>query len=225
MEQLSKPIKRKITQDWQSCFPAMSIFRSMWLLKRNGPILTGIALDGNRDNTTYRVIVHVHNLLVPTGFVSLTLWSPLQNRRGTYHESLTLRRHSLEFLDACNRLRDESPVPLTPNLDLKQIILAYEKYIADGRFLISAPIFLYRDVITLLTWCGKTKDATAALDRFIAEMSELDERNFHQVGGRVSFVRSLETILTNPELLSGIYGEQMCLLKVDILPDFGFQCL
>ena len=84
----------------------MSIFRPMWLLKRNGPILTGIALDGNRDNTTYRVIVHVHNLLVPTGFVSLTLWSPLQNRRGTYHESLTLRRHSLEFLDACNRLRE-----------------------------------------------------------------------------------------------------------------------
>lgn len=224
MEKLSIKAKTRITRDWQHCLPSMTVFRPMWLLKRNGPLLTGIALDGNRDNSAYRVIVHSHNLLVKTDFVSLTLWSPLQNARGTYHEEITLRGHEEKLPAACERLRSQSPLPLTDSLGLSEGISAYELYIKEKKFLVGMPIFMFQDIISLLVWCKRISEAEKALNKFVAEMMGWNEKVFFQVGGREAFFTKLRDLIERPEELLSIFSDQLRLLKVESIPDYGLSC-
>lgn len=195
----------------------------MWLLKRNGPLMTGVALDGNSDNTEYRVVVHTHNLLRRSNFISLTLWSPLQNARGTFHESITLRGHESRWQEACKRLKVQSPVPLNDELNLSTAIAAYNRYISQKRFLIGTPKFLFEDMISLLIWCDRKDEARDTLSGFIVEMSKWDDDDFQSVGGREVFYETLRGIADQREPLGEIYEEQIELLGVGAIPDYGLM--
>ena len=224
MEKLTTTRKLEITREWQSYFPSLTVFRSMWLLKRNGPLLTGIALDSNRSNTAYRIIVHTHNLAVKADAVSLTLWTPLQNAHDTYHEAITSRSHSAKISEAAERLKSQAPISLTEELQLSEATAAYLKYIKSKKFLIGTPKFLYRDILTLLTWCGRKTEAESYLARFLQAMSSWDAAVLDQVGGRDYFFAQLGELVNNPEDLVTTCANQLILLKVSRVPDYGLKC-
>lgn len=224
MEKFGKQIERRVTEDWCRCFPAMKAYKSMWLLKRNGPLLVGICLEENRDSTTYRIIPHVHNLTRPSTFVSLTLWLPLYDKRNYYYQSVTVKTHDNIFEDACERLHRHSLFPLSERLTLTQILSAYKKYIGLDTLTSKYPLTLFDDIIRLLIWCGKTDEAKNKLSEFMKTMSMWDSSVFKTSTELADFSDSLSEIIDLPSKLEDICEEQSELLKVNNLPDYGFGC-
>src|SRR5687767_11517160 len=109
---LSTSIKRQITEDWVKCFPALGIYKPMWLLRRTGPLLQGICLNRDSANDAYRPTFHVHNLAKNLPFVSLTLSAPLRTVKTGTPETIRAAFHKERFVDASDRLRRQTQVPL-----------------------------------------------------------------------------------------------------------------
>ena len=156
---LTLQIKKQITQDWLKLFPEMVVYKPMWLIKRNGPLLVGVCLERVLGNTAYCPVIHIHNLCRPKGFISLTLWNPLQNKRGTYYQTINVKSHTSSFEDAGKRLRQQSIFPISEKLTLSEILLAYQKYLMLNMQDSKYPIFIYEDIISLRVWCGKRREA------------------------------------------------------------------
>ena len=70
---LTGSARNRITTDWQRCFPHLGVRKPMSLLKRNGPLLIGIYLDGTRSNDVYVPLFHVHALMWPSSDMALKL--------------------------------------------------------------------------------------------------------------------------------------------------------
>jgi hypothetical protein len=224
MQKFRKADREKIMSDWRACVSSMRLFKSMMLMKRNGPILVGLWLKENRGNTYYTVNPFVHNLLTPTGFVSLKLMYPLKNKRNTYQDDFTLKSHDREFPDACKRLHKQTLFPLTEELTLGQIISAFDLSI-ERKLTLDSHDHLYEDILRLLTWCGQTVEATKRLPKYIQIMSEWDERLFDRDGGRNTVFDRFYEILEKPKQLEDVYEQQLELLKLKKIPDYGFSCL
>ena len=222
MQKFKKADREKIMHDWLSCVPAMRKERSMSLMKTNGPLLVGLYLRENRANTSYIVIPHVHNLTRPFGAVSLTLAYPLRNKRNTYQDDFTLKSHYREFPDACERLHKQTLFPLTHDLALDQILGAYDRAIED-KLTLDSPETLYEDILSLLSWCWKTDEAKKRFDYYTKEIMCWDEDAFRGEGGRDSFINRLAEIVDNPARLRDVREEQISLLKLDRLPDYGLR--
>lgn len=223
MQKFKKADRERFMSDWRKCLPAMRVYKSMMLMKRNGPILVGLWLKENRANTNYTVNPFVHNLVRPTGFVTLTLRYPLRTKRNTYQDDFTLKSHDREFPDACKRLHSQTIFPLGENLSLSEIINAYDTAM-QRKLVIDSLEFLYEDILCYLTWCGKRTEAEKRLTKYIRMMSEWEERIFERDGGRNAFFDRLVEIVENPYKHRDICEEQIKILKVDKLPDYGLTC-
>lgn len=56
---LTQYLQDKITEDWARLLPGLGIYKPMRLLRRVGPMLTGICLDRDSGNEAYRPTFHV----------------------------------------------------------------------------------------------------------------------------------------------------------------------
>ena len=216
--------KRTVTRDWLDYFPAMVSYKPMWLLKRNGPLLLGICLDGNRDNTSYRVIPHVHNLSRESNFISLTLWNPLPDERNYYHQSITVKSHKRVFVDACLRLQKLSLFPLTNDLSLSRILLAYETYLGLDMPTTKYPILLYDDIIRLLVYCDRIAEAKTRLASYLRIMSRWPDTAFKNPQELTQFSDGMKEIIEAPSRLESICEAAIIQLKVERIPDYGLVC-
>lgn len=185
-------------------------------------MLTGLYLEENRGNEYYVVIPHVHNLSRPTDSVTLTLSYPLRNNRNTYQDDFTLKSHDRKFPDACKRLYDQTLFPLGEELSLAQILGAYEIYLERKLSFITKS--LYVDPVCYLTWCGKIDEAKRMAEKNINILDDWEDRSFLHDGGKQAFFNSVAEVPENPDKLREIYEEQIKLLKVDKLPDYGLIC-
>lgn len=224
MQKFTKPDREKILSDWRSCVPAMRPYKSMWLAKRNGPLIVGLCLKENRANTSYTVVPHVHNLTRPFGVVSLTLSFPVKNKRNTYQDDFTLKSHDHEFTDACKRLHKQTLFPLIEKLTLTQILNAYDVAI-ERKLTLDSPDRLYEDILCLLMWCGNRVKATRRLAKYIQIMSGWEERVFERDGGRKAYFDQLFEIVEMPNKLEKICEQQLELLKLKKIPDYGLNCV
>lgn len=223
MKKFKKADRERFMSDWLKCLPAMRVERSMSLMKRNGPILVGVYLRENRGNDNYAVVPHIHSLLRPTDFITLTLAYPLMNRKNTYQEAFTVDSHNKGFLDACESLRRQTLFPLGESLSIEEVIHAYDTAI-ERNLVLDSREMLFEDILSLLSWCGRIAEAEKRYADYVRTMSDWDEWMFRREGGRLAFFDKLGQILEDPDRLRVIYEEQVKLLKVDKLPDYGFFC-
>lgn len=186
-------------------------------------MVVGLCLKENRANTFYTVVPHVHNLTRPFGAVSLTLSYPIRNKRNTYYDDFTLKSHEREFPDACVRLHKQTLFPLGESLSISQIVHAYDLYMEKNLGLYS-PEFMYEDILCLLSWCGQSAEASKRLSKYIDMMSSWDETTFDRVGGPSAFFGRLVDIVAGPNALAQICEEQIELLKLEKIPDYGLTC-
>ncbi|HPO92444.1 MAG TPA: hypothetical protein PL072_03125, partial [Phycisphaerales bacterium] len=96
---------------------------------------------------------HVHCLGKTSPVVSLTLSTPLRSRRSGGPDFVQVAFHDDKYKDAVLRMIEQSPLPLSGDLLLDQVIEAYKNYlltpIGKRQF-----ITLYRDMILLSAWAG-----------------------------------------------------------------------
>lgn len=109
----------RVTREWAQALPGFQVWRSGHLLRRIGPVLQGVALDGTGDR--YYPTAHVHALVTDFPVVSLTLSYRLA------YGSIPTESGSRAISDAAWELADESPLPLREAPSLAQIVGEYRR--------------------------------------------------------------------------------------------------
>lgn len=107
------------TREWARALPAFQVWRSGRLLRRIGPVLQGVTLDGTGDR--YYPTAHVHALVTDFPVVSLTLAHRLTNG------SIPADSGARTISDVARELADESPLPLHEVPSLAQIVEVYRR--------------------------------------------------------------------------------------------------
>lgn len=72
--------KRDLLAKWSAHFPLHQSWKDQFLVRRNGPLLSGICLDLCRDPKTYKPTLFFHNLIVPSPVITLAYAAPLLSR-------------------------------------------------------------------------------------------------------------------------------------------------
>lgn len=159
----AKPIaasKKRITQEWSQEFPALGIYKPMWLMRIVGLFVQGICLDRDSGNDNYLPTFHLHNLAnQKVDFISLTLRTPLRSERTNYSDRLTLARHEKCFSEIVSRFRAQCPLSLEGDLTCDDLISAYQNYIAHGQAETAYPLNEFYDMVCIYIWCGRRDDA------------------------------------------------------------------
>ncbi|MDC6167876.1 hypothetical protein [Paucibacter sp. XJ19-41] len=154
---LSVSTSREITNDWRESFPLLGIYKSMWLLKRHGPLLMGIALDRTRSNDVYLPTFHVHNLLVPAPAILLSLVYPVPDMRQVkLPRQIKVLRHADDYLSAVAFLKQAVPDLDASVLSWRRLVQLHSDFIRQKRDYAIAKSCsrLFLDVILLAYWCG-----------------------------------------------------------------------
>lgn len=101
--------KRRITRQWSSLFPYLTVWKPMRLVRRIGPVLQGIALERSTSGPYYFATSHLHALTRPFPVVSLSLDHRVLRESGQpEHIPVT----ETDVTDVAQRLVEQTAHPL-----------------------------------------------------------------------------------------------------------------
>jgi|CXWL01.1.fsa_nt_gi hypothetical protein len=223
-QKLSVPIKRKITERWISAFPDFAVYKPMWLMKRNGPVLIGICLERFSSNDEYRPITHVHNLSRPTGFATLSIASQILDPTRRREMRLTAESSEQDIEVAIAQVKSQSTIPLTRKVLLNDILSAYRQYVTNAISSDGYPVFEYEDIVRLLTWCCKLGKARKMVEDIEVITRDWDPFVFRHVESREVYLRTLYHIVINPSDSDKVIADEIENLDAKSLPDYGLLC-
>lgn len=164
---LSAVAKRHITEDWKRSLPNLGIYKPMWLLKRNGPLLMGVILDRTRSNDAYIPIFHVHNLLWPSPFLVLSLALRVPNElQPRLERRIRVDQHDLEFASIVGILKGLVPEVAGSDVSISNVLRMHGEFLLQKRDFALARhcVGVFTDVILLSFWAGYADYARQSLN-------------------------------------------------------------
>jgi hypothetical protein len=218
MIKLTPPLKRRITQDWRNLFPEMAVFRPMWLLRRVGPLVQGIALERSSAGTVYLPIIHIHDLSKPFPNVSLSLSQSLRSRRSGSEDPIAVQFHDRLHIEAAHRLASTSLLPLRGDLTVDDVVQAYARYRSMREPTSGLPVSYFESAVRLLAWTGRTEEGLRVLSGYVRELRAALNGLADAPDDLESWERSMRDVLANPATVRETAAEQIVALKVDRLP-------
>lgn len=224
LEKLTSKLKKKYTEDWLQAFPKFGVYRPMWLMKRNGPILVGICLERYASNDSYRPKVHVHNLLRASRIISLSMSFTLFERIGFGTLQLSTRDHEKKLEMAISKVREQARIPLNEDLSVDALIIAYNEYMRRPEGAIEGPVSYWLDIVCVLIWCGRIDDAQRSIIQFESQSTALGPQHFVHYDGRESYFTRLYEMVEHPGDLREVVNREVLSLGLEAIPDYGLQC-
>lgn len=202
--------KKTITTDWNAAFPSFGVYKPLHLLRRNGPLLTGILLERGRNNDGYEPIFHVHNLTRPFPTVSLS-WP-----RRIPNEYVHIEWHAGKFPDLARKIGELAYLPLSGDLALSDIVGGGQSYLrtATNRYDIHA----HSDLALLAGWCGNQQEVTNALQQAEKIMKQWPPAVLNQIGGLDNWLESVRVLAVDQAKLQATAREQIAVHKLEKIP-------
>lgn len=218
MKSLSASEKKRVLKDWANVLPAMAPLKSMQLVKRNGPVLTGLYL--NPVSSGYNVQFYVHALL--TAFPTVTVGCDIALLgRHDMAESISIKRHSEQFSDIVEKFRQQCPQAFEAALG--STLLGQQ----IGRYIDSHPFnYPFQDMLNhalLFAWCGRDDEARRQAQTHAATISAWPADIKEQMGDEHGFLAQFEQA-SAPDHLRQMVESQLLEHKLDGLPDHGLLC-
>ncbi len=219
MKKLTISQKNKITKQWAEEFPSLGIYKSMWLLRRVGPLLQGICLDRDSSNSNYLPTFHVHNLAIQESkSISLTLYNPLLGKKNNYPERISMVQHELKFAEFVGRFRSQAPLNLSGDFLCDRVLDAYNQYIKRGGAETTYPLNQYHDMLCVLIWCQRFEEANAFLDGVRQQILDWPPKATQYIGERIKKFFKLQCWIDNPHEMRNSVDLTVSALKLDHLP-------
>lgn len=212
---IEKKDRKQITKDWLMFFPEFCEYKTMHILRRNGPFLCGIHLQTYSSNEYYDVIFHIQNLMVHFPVIYFGTPSFLLNAKGA-KEGISLVRHREEIEDITLRLKKEIKLLDSQQIELDDLIAYIHKSVKQSAIY---PDDSLRDTILSLFWFGKKDKAEKELMRakeLIGTWPENVTQRFNGVEGWEKQVREL----MNMDVLNATIENQLHKFKLDKLTDY-----
>ncbi len=211
---LTSKVKKQITNDWAMRFPSFAIYRPLHLLRRIGPILSGIRLERDSSNRTYLPMLHVHSLCRRFPVVSLTANHPLLTTRTRAPDHIEVRDHTSRFQETANRLEHQAAMPLYGNVSLDSIIHFYQSYIRNENVKVAN---VYEDQISYAVWVNQISKASELIESAVTAIRAWPPERRGQVD--IDHLRrSWVSLLQQRETLISTYEKESEHLRVGHLP-------
>lgn len=212
---LSSIVKKQITEDWMACFPELGIYKPLWILRRIGPLVTGICLNRDSGNDAYCPTFHVHNLAKISPVVTLTLAEPLRTVKTGVPDIIRAAFHERRFAEAAERMKMQASVSLSGRVNLGDCLKAYRDYMQKplGRY----PLSLFEDIVTLFIWCNQKAAAENALWDFEKLVLEWP-KSVQPENGVAGWVKQCRSWVESPDIIHSCVTTQIQTLKLQCLP-------
>lgn len=216
--------KRKVTADWSELFPAMQVWKPARLVKRHGPLLIGICLDGDRSNQNYTPKAHFHVLCVKFPTVALGLVGELEQRG--IPKRIPVTGHEMEYKAAAEELRVRYPFLEKQRLDFNDFVLATSDYLSGKHGRIGQVPFQhgpFEGIITVAACMGHTEYAQKALNDFSKRISTWPERGLNIIGSADGWRAKMQEVIDASDELKQIVNSQIAEHKLEKITDHGFD--
>lgn len=213
---ITPTFRKQILKDWRVYFPNLTIDSPACLTRRVGPLLIFLGFDVKSGREYYYPGVGVHNLCVPLDFMTATLSIDLRTLRTNAPDSISVLGHEEgRYIEATERMRKQSPLPLEGPISLSMIVNAYKEYTNSKR---PKSIGLVQDPALIAAWAGQEKLAKECLDWGYKEFATWPERSHERRGGLEVWLKGMQEKISSPEKLRAIAEEQAIFHKVDHIP-------
>lgn len=219
MKPMTTTEKKKITQDWKDALGNYEIYKPMHLIKRNGPVLSGVYLKPVYSGEHYVPVFHTHSLMSPFPAISLSSATTLLNRKGA-NESISFLRHTQKLQDIVSGFKEQSPYAFIDKLTCSMLGTIYDQDVDTSEIY---PANVMKDDVLLLKWCGKESLVESKINKYRAIISQWPEgakRRFNGEDGWESDVRLQMDI----ERLKNTVSEELIKFKLIKFTDHGLIC-
>ena len=217
MTKLTSSTKKQITNDWGGMFPDLGIYKPMWLLRRCGPLLTGICLDRGSSGDEYLPKAHIHCLANASDGINLSLCQSLSRARTGSDNWIRVKWHEKYWREAATRMIQQSLLPLSGPIDLEHIVTAFRRYRDDfpeGKYMKN----VYRDWLLTLAWTGRRDEVHRLLAEAEQDMTAWPAHIVERDGGMATWLEEMERITSKPQELRQVVTEQLVKNHADELP-------
>jgi hypothetical protein len=214
--------KKKVGEDWNGQFLPFQIWKPAHLIKRHGPLLIGICLDGDRANDNYTPKAHFHNLCIPFPVVSLGLVGELE--RNGIPRRISLDKHDGEYRVAADELRGRYPFLLKERLGFNDFIEATSNYLSGKHGRMGQVPFQhapFEGIVTVAAYMGQVEYARAALDDFSKRMSQWPQRGLNIIGSVAQWSAKMNSVISASGDLVKVVSDQIVEHKLDGIVDHG----
>ena len=217
-ELLTPAIKKRITKDWQAAFPALGVYKPMHILKRHGPLLVGIALDRTITKGVYIPKFHVHNLLSPDSFISLSLIYVVPDKNYPQVKcEIKASKHEQDYIWAVNFLKHAMPELDSSSLTFSHFLEMSQDFIRQKRSYAVAKccVGIFEDIVLLSFWCGWSDYAKSSLHDAVQIMQTWD-----WTFDSTSWQKKMEGLMDLDKLEKWL-DQEIVKHKLGHLPDYG----
>jgi hypothetical protein len=210
-------IKRRITEDWKSVFPELEVYTPMHLLKRCGPLLMGICLQGSSGDE-YLPITHIHCLADEKSFIHLGLSQRLVTTRTLADDYIPFKWHEKKWREAAERLASQSLLPLTGPFSFEKLMYIFSTY-PGIHGAMKYDLNVYRDWLLTLAWAGHEEEVQHVLAEAERDMVTWPEIIFlGEEGGLSGWLRRMREESSDPDRLRRTVEDELVKHKAEHLP-------
>lgn len=183
--------KQATLEQWAQAFPGYVALGGKFLLKRNGPLLSGICLDDMRNSETYRPTFFYHNLLIDWPVLTLNYGVRLRRRGvplainyGTLHEEQVLLMNQIEAVQ---------------HPESFEVFVRHIQATRNGQF---GPIATYlphvfRDVMSVGAYMGDAGFYISCIDAACQLISSEPNLNLYIIGSVQQWKGEIESLLAS----------------------------
>jgi hypothetical protein len=188
----------------------------MWLLRRCGPLLTGVYLKTAPGDDSYEPIIHLHSLARPDRGLRLSLSQELLTARTHAPDAIKVKLHEKRWQEAASRLAEQALLPLAGPVTLEQLHRAFRTYRDswDG----DLDPNLYEDWLLSLAWAGRRDDVLAIIAEAQRDMSTWPDYVLAEDRGMDAWLRRMREKTSDPDKLRLIVEKELVKHKAEHLP-------
>ncbi|MDR2690676.1 MAG: hypothetical protein LBB76_13105, partial [Azoarcus sp.] len=161
MKLLTATEKRAIARDWKNALQFYEVPKSMWLVKRNGPILTGVYLARSDGGTRYSPEFYIHPLWRKFPCVSLDCQKPLMLPNGV-RDAFTYLGHQSKFDEIIERFRHQCPYAFVDQISSTILEDILNHNIATSEIW---PVESFMDSVLCAVYCNKLEEVEDRIDK------------------------------------------------------------
>ncbi|MBN3218389.1 hypothetical protein [Pectobacterium polaris] len=216
MKLLTTSEKKIILDDWKNALGVYEKYKTLYLIKRNGPVLCGVYLKSVSHYKYYVPEFHTHSLLSSFPAIVLETSSSLLNHNNV-EDAISFLRHSTKLQNLVDKFREQCPIAFCGELSFSQLNKLYEDDINTSMIY---PDLTMKNHVLLAFWFGykeKSQQLTLRYKEIIKSWPDEAKRRFNGDNAWEEDVRSQMDL----DKLNNTVNEELAKFKLTKFKDHG----
>lgn len=216
MKVLTATEKKSILSDWENSLNVYDKYKSLYLIKRNGPVLCGVYLKPVYGGEHYVPVFHTHSML--SAFPVVTMCTPhvLLNKKGV-DDSISFKRHNESFQDIIERFKGQCPVAFIGELSFGMLNDLYEYDVKTSSIY---PELTMRSHVLLAFWFGYSEKSLQLISYYKEIIKSWPDDVKRRFGGDDGWEKNVRSQM-DMESLNNTVNKELAKFKMTKLKDYG----